>query len=501
MTLLAIDIGTTHCKAGLLAADGTALSIASKSMVAHTAQAGYQYFDPEELLQLVARAVQEVTRDHPEPIAAIGIASMAETGLLADRRTGAPRSALIPWFDTCSQPQADTIVARSNPLELYQRFGLRASFKNSLTKLLWLCVSYPSITTDAVWLSSADFVLYHLTGVWGTDYSLASRTLAFRVDQRSWDAAWLREWGFSADVFPPALPSGTPAGVTRGGIFGLPSGIPVAVCGHDHVCAAFAVGATEPGVVFDSMGTAETLIGALPQRELTEDDYHIGLQYGCHVAHDRGYWMGSLSTSGGSVEWLRSFLGGTPISYREVEEMLASAPADPTGIIYFPYLLGSGSPHSDPKVRGAFIGLNASHRAKDLLKALLEGVAFEMEYIRRAGERMVGQAIPTFLVAGGGTHYTSWMQIKADVSGCRISVLAEREATLLGAALVAGIGCGVYSGEAEALAGLDRSPARAYEPDSRRHHVYVDLYEGGYLPFQEPLRRYEVTMTAGPAEC
>ena len=98
---------------------------------------------------------------------------------------------------------------------------------------------------------------------------------------------------------------------------------------------------TSPGKVFDSMGTAETLIGALPERSLTEDDFNSGLIYGCHVASGRGYWLGSLSASGGSVEWLRAQLSHTPLSYDEIDALLANASPEPTGILYFPYLVGS----------------------------------------------------------------------------------------------------------------------------------------------------------------
>lgn len=491
MTLLAIDIGTTHCKAGLIASDGTALAISSRSMVTHKAKAGWSYYDPDEVLDVVAAVVHDATREAKSPIAAIGIASMAETGLLIDRQTGEPRSVLVPWFDTSSQPQADAIIEQANPLEAYKRFGLRTNFKNSLAKLMWLRQSDPTITADAIWLSAADYVLYHLTGALGTDYSLASRTLAFRVDQKRWDSDWLQAWGFSSDLFPPPLPSGSVMGKTRGASCGLPKGIPVSVSGHDHVCAAMAVGATKPGIVFDSMGTAEALVGAFPERPLTDEDYHIGLQYGCHVARGRGYWMGGLSTSGGAIEWVRSLPGEVPLSYEAVDALLESAPSGPTGILFFPYLLGSGSPHTDPKVRGAFVGFDASHRASDFAKALVEGVAYEVEFIRRAGERMVGEPIPTLIVAGGGSRYRTWLQIKADVSGCTISALAEPEATLLGAALVAGIGCGIYRDEDDAMAQLKQSPAEIYRPDPARHEVYVDLFEYGYVAFQEPLRTYK----------
>jgi sugar (pentulose or hexulose) kinase len=491
-TILAIDIGTTHCKAGLFALDGTALKIATRPMVTHRAPSGETYFDPEALWATASAVIRKVA-DSASPIAAIGIASMAETGLLVDRRTGAARSFFVPWFDTAAQPQADLIRRQSDALERYLKTGLRASFKCSLAKVLWLRVRDESLLNGAIWLSAADYIAYRLTGKFGTDCSLAGYTFAFRVDQRVWDSDWLREWRLSPDLFPPVNPSGTPVGSVQSDIatsLGLPTGIPVAVCGHDHVTAAFAMNVTSPGKVFDSMGTAETLLGALPERRLTEEDFHSGLIYGCHVANGCGYWLGSLSASGGSVEWLRAQLSDKPLSYNEIDALLASARPEPTGILYFPYLVGSGPPHADPLIRGAFIGLSASHGRADLLKAVLEGTVYEVEFIRQAGEHITGQTIPVLITAGGGTRNRLWLQIKADVSGCRIEASAEPEATLLGAALVAGIGSGLYASEVEAFNGLRPKSVEVFLPDNERHTVYRRLYEQGYLQLQEALRHH-----------
>ncbi len=490
MSLLAIDIGTTHCKAGLFSLNGDSLAISSKPMNPYKNQQGGYYFNSNEVLQTVRDVIRDVTGDKQSSIAAIGIASMAETGILVDCTTGEPRSPLIPWFDSSSHPQADLIAKSADSLELYEKFGLMPNFKCSLSKILWLRQFEPQIAKNAIWLSAADYILYQMTGVKATDYSLACRTLAFRVDHKEWDRDWLKEWDLRPELFPPAYPGGTIVGKTTGKTFELPAGIPVAVCGHDHVCAALAVGAIEPGIVFDSMGTAEALIGTLKERPLTEKDFQIGLQYGCHVAKGRGYWMGGLSTSGGAIEWLRGLPGGVPISYDELDDLLRLASPEPTRILFFPYLLGSGSPHMNSEVRGAFIGLDLSHGTKDLLKSVLEGVGFEMEYIRRAGEKMTGQTISDLIVAGGGSRYRTWLQIKADIFGCRIRVSSQSEATLQGAALAAGIGCGIYRDEQDALSSTLQPPVEEFFPDPSRHRIYNDLFENGFLLFQDVLRRY-----------
>jgi xylulokinase len=243
------------------------------------------------------------------------------------------------------------------------------------------------------------------------------------------------------------------------------------------------------------MGTAESMIGVLDQRELGEREVRSGLSYGCHVLDGRYYWLGGLSASGGSIEWLRSILGDPPLSYEQLESLSRAMDEAPGHILYLPYLSGSGSPHSDSSARGAFIGLNASHGRAELLKAVLEGTAYEIEAIRQAAEQATRLKIELVFAAGGGTRNRRWMQIKADVSGCRFDILPFSEATLLGAALLAGAGCGYFASQEEALSSIAPSSSESIFPDKGRHVLYSRFYEQAYLTLQEPLRCYYKTAT------
>jgi len=503
--LLGIDVGTTHCKAGLFRLDGDPISVSSRPTPLRRSPEGNAFYDPQELWATVAAAIREVVAGcgRAGTISAIGIASMAETGLLVDRKSGAPRSPLIPWFDPAATPQAELLKREGDHGERFLRSGIRPNFKCSLAKVLWLREQDKGVIREATWLSTADYIAYCLTGVMATDYSLAGRTYAFRIDQKTWDEAWLVHLGLDVRVFPTPLPSGTIVGWIEPEIaaaIGLPTGTPVSIAGHDHVCAAFAAGAIDPGLVFDSMGTAEALIGGFEERSLEENELRSGLVYGCHVVKGRNYWMGGLSASGGSVEWLGAILDEPPLSYAELDALLEGASPGPTGILYFPYLSGSGSPHTDFLVRGAFTGLNATHGQSDLAKAVLEGTAYEVEFIRRAAEMATGSAIHQIIASGGGTRNRHWMQIKADVSGCRLEVLPMPEATLLGAALVAGVGCGFFADAAQAIDAARQVVVEIYLPDAGRHQGYIDLYERGYLHLQAPLRQLAREIEKLPCE-
>jgi xylulokinase len=415
---------------------------------------------------------------------------MAETGLLLDRRDGTPRTQFLPWFDTAAERYAGLVARQAPELERFGRFGIYPSFKCSLAKILWAHDRMPSVVDDAVWLSVADYIAYRLTGVQATDYSLAGRTYAFGLRDRAWEAAWLRQLGLPAELFPPARPSGTPLGAVAGHAWepiGLAPGTPVAIAGHDHVCAAFGAGAVAPGRALDSMGTAEALIGAADRMPLDEAGLRSGLTFGILPAVDRWYWLGGLSASGRSLDWLRGILGEPALSYAELQELQERMDARPGAILFLPYLAGSGAPHPDPAARAAFIGLSADHTRADLLKAVLEGAAFQMESIRRAAERVIGRPIDSIVAAGGGTRNPRWLQIKADIYGARIDVLEDAEATLFGAALVAGVGCGLYRDADEALAVAARRQALRVEPDAERRRIYAGLFEREFQSWQQRL--------------
>lgn len=493
MAILGLDLGTTHCKAGLFDDNMRSIRTASRPMSVNRSLQGWQYYDPQALIDTVASIIEEVTLDHTHQIAAIGISSMAETGLLLDRATGEVRSKLIPWFEPITLPFSEIIGQTISPLECYLKFGLKINYKSSLAKLLWLVREQKCEVKNAVWLSTADFIAFWLTGCIGTDYSQACRTLAFRLDKKIWDKEWLQTWGFSADLFPPAQPAGTPIGFTTALKTILPPGIPVSVCGHDHVCAAFGAGAILPGEIFDSMGTAETLVGAMPERPLTSTDFEIGMLSGCHVIPGMAYWMGGISASGGSIEWLRSLVPGEKLSYQQFNDEVTSLNPIPTRILYFPYLAGSSSPHTDSHVRGAMIGLSAEHKFSHICRAILEGNAYEMEFIRQAGIQMMSSTIiehietTRILASGGGTRLLSWLQIKADVTGCDIWKSPNPETALLGSALIAGVGSRIFDSPQEAIAAVNVQEGFRFQPNWENHRQYRQLFEK-YLALQEPLR-------------
>lgn len=511
MALIGIDIGTTHCKAGIFGLDGRVLAVSSQpNQVQHSStnvSFHYTFYDPEGLWNLVVGLLVDVLAQLPvgEVVQALGIASMAETGLLLDRRNGLARSPLLPWFDPLASAQADELRQQvsagpaQRQVEYFCSSGVRPTYKCGLAKLLWLKRQGVELH-DGVWLSAADYVAYRLSGNLATDYSLAVRTCAFQLVEKTWNMALLRKLDLDETIFPALYPGGNCVGGVKSGvqIGDLPEGTPVAVAGHDHICAAFAAAALSGGLcsdlAFDSIGTAESLVGAFPERFLETSDWQAGFSYGLHTWPGYLYWAGGLSTSGGSIEWLRHLLGVShskaALSYADLDALLDGIGSDPGRLLFFPYLAGSGAPHSDPQVRGTFLGLEAAHGPADLYRAVLEGTTYEMEFARRKAEQIMGQPVRRIVAAGGGTRNRRWMQLRADIFGCPVTVLPQTEATTLGAALLAGVGCGIYSDLAHMARNVSHLPddGAVYAPDPQRHAAYRQVYEERFLALQEVVR-------------
>lgn len=502
MAILGIDIGTTHCKAGFFQENGSAIKIAVRPTNVHYNQQGDPFFSPDEIWGNIASCLQEILLGCEEKVSTIGITSMAETGLLVDRQTGRPRTNFIPWFSRCAEAEAEEISKEDSSFHRFRKTGLHNSYKYGLAKILSLKKSDESILKGSVWLSASDYIAFRLTGNFATDYSLAARTYSFRIDQLTWDKPWMKHFDLPEQLFPEALPSGTKMGVTHSkelGELGLAPEIPVTIAGHDHLVAALAVGAINPGIVFDSIGTAETMVGAFEKKQLTELEYASGMTFGCHIVRDRFFWMGGISASGGSIEWFREQFSNQKMPYEEIMDLSAKVKEGPSQILYYPYLSGSGSPQPDPFARGAFIGLKTSHKRKDLLKAMMEGTAYELESIRRSAERISGHQINRMISVGGGTKNKYWLQIKSDITNCQLTIPEINEATLLGAAITAGIGTGVYKNEEDAVSAIQFVHSKEIIPNQEYHQEYKSLYETGYMGLQEQLRNFYRSISKSPA--
>jgi xylulokinase len=497
--LIGVDIGSTSVKAALVAAHGGIVHVARRPTATHPVRGGGAYHLPSELLSATEAAIAECAaaagrgaRNRP---AAIGIASMSEAGVPVDRRNQ-PVGEILAWHDPRPQRQAAFIERQLGAANLFARTGLRADPKYTLPKLLWLREQRAAdFSRLRRWAGVAELAALDLTGQLGTNASLASRTMAFDVTRRVWDAELLALASLNPDEMPAVLPLGaavgvlTPAAAAR---LGMVAGTPVAIAGHDHLAAAVGAGVTGPGAVLDSMGSAEATLVVTGQPVLDDEVRKSGFSTGCHAIDGLWYIVGGLQSSGALVEWfVRTLLpAGTPTAgrrtrpadgYARFAELLEKAGPGPVEPVVQPYLRGRTAPHPDRTATLEFGGLGEEHGLPDMAAAIVDGAAYHVRWMLDELARVSGLPLERVRLAGGGARNKRWLTAKAALGPGRLEVVRAEECGALGAALVAGIAGGVYGSIEEAL--VDSSPVdRLTAPASIRAR-----YDAAYLDRWLPL--------------
>ena len=292
----------------------------------------------------------------------------------------------------------------------------------------------------------------------------------------------------AADLFPPAVPSGSLIGkitAEAARCTGLRERLPVIAGGHDHFCGSLGAGLLLGNRLVDSSGTSESLHGLLGERVANIEDY-VGLSVGLYVDGKSFYAGGGFNSSGVSVDWIVDRCASLKdwscqerpvdaLDYETIMSQVFNRPPGANQLLYLPHIRGSGYPHWDNNSRGSFVGLRPYHRSPDLVRAVLEGVGFELRSFFECLRRLTSDDIQQITIIGGGARNEYWLQIKADIIGLPVEIPVVKEAAALGAAMLAGVGTGVYVDLVEAT-------QRTYQVDKRflPNPEYRELYDELY---------------------
>ncbi len=481
--LLGIDIGTTNLKAILFDPTGSVVAQASTPTPTHRGRPGWAHYDPEETWQAIVGLLRKVTAEinNPQRIVSVAVTSYGETGVPLDAH-GSPTYDAIAWFDDRTVPQAQWLAETIGQEALFGITGVALQPILGLCKILWLRDNQPAVLARTrTWLNMADYITFRLCGVPATDYSLASRMICMDLQKRRWATDLVRQVGLDPMLLPPLLAGGTALGPLLPAVAtltGLPRTMQVAVGGHDHVCGALALGVTKPGDLLNSIGTAEAIFIPVTAPVLDPMYGQQGYTQGVHLAG--GYYIfGGLYTSGAAVDWFRSsFASGAPHGTLIAEAAAMAAGSE--GAFFLPHLRQSSPPHLDLAARGAFINLHADMKRSTLFRALIEGLAYEMRYSLEPLLRFGGFAQPgTIFVAGGGAYNGLYNQIKASVLNHPLTVLGIKETTALGAALLGGLGAGIYPDLPNALTTMQYTQ-EMIKPIVTDSTFYADAYQTIY---------------------
>ena len=490
--LVGIDLGSTSLKAVVYDPDGNAVGRGSRPTERFHPDRDHPewtVWQPEQIWGGTAEALREAVGqiEDPKGIRGVAVTGMGMDGVPIDE-AGRWLYPFISWLDPRTAPQFEWWKAHIGAAKVFSVGGNPLWPINSALRILWMAEHEPAILarTDK-WLLIEDFLNFMLCGRRATDYSMASCTLLFDQRRLDWSEEMLRLAGIDRRLMPDAQAAGTVLGEVSpeaARATGLAAGTPVVLGGHDHLCGALPVGAFRPGVVLDVTGTWEIVSVPLGRPVLTPRAHKTGVTIQAHVA--RGMHAAWASTPAGeSLEWFRRQYGfeaaekaaaGGGTDWDHLMRAAAGSPPGAGGTVFLPHMSGSTCPVVDPHSMGAFAGLRSATTQGDMIRAIVEGLDYQFLDILRAVEDGLGTTAERIVAVGGAVRNAFWMQNKADVVGKPIEAPEIEEATPLGAAILAGIGVGVYSGEQNAYERV-RRPGRVYEPDGRLAATYAAGFE------------------------
>ena len=496
--LIGVDLGSTTLKAVIYDLDGNAITSGSRPTERfHPSEEHPEWtvWEPEQIWGGTAAAIRDAVSalDDPPRIRALAVTGMGMDGLPVDG-DGRWLYPFISWHDPRTGPQLEWWKENIGAEKVFSIGGNPLWPINSALRILWMAEHEPEILarTDK-WLLIEDFLNFMLSGRRATDFSMASCTLLFDQRKLNWSAELLEASGIDRRLMCDAYPSGTVLGEvssTAAQATGLAEGTPVVIGGHDHLCGALPVGGFRPGVVLDVTGTWEIVQTATAQPVLTSQLQKIGVTVQAHVARGMYATWGS-NVAGEMLEWYRKQFGFQAAHRAEQEggsdwdHLMAAAAASPPGarrVMFLPHMSGASCPVVDPNSLGAFVGLTGLATHGDVLRAIIEGLDYQFLDIVTAMESGLACKLDKFVAVGGATRNRFWMQNKADVVGRPVEVPDVQEATPLGAAILAGIGVGLYEDEQDAFEHVYR-PGKTYQPDpnlSARYAEWFQIYKELY---------------------
>ena len=486
MSLLAIDIGSSSCKAVAFSVEGRILAQHAAGYTPDFPAPSFAEMNPQRFWDAACVCSRTVSKDLADPVRALCLSSHGETFIPVNAHSQAIAPAIL---NQDNRATAETVwlerqLGRKRTFEIT---GLVAHPMYPVPKILWLRQHVPQVfSSTGRFVSAIGYILLRLGLPPYIDYSLASRYLAFDVRRRRWSEEVLTVADLHSDRLPIPVPAGTIAGkldVDSASQFGLSSGTLVVVGGHDQPCGALGVGAIEPGHVADSIGTYECILAASDSPTLSDSALSACLNSYCHVVPGKFVTI-AYFPSGIMVKWFHDLLytngtGRADSSERsEAEHYLsleAQAPAGPTGLCITPNLIGTCNPDFNPHARGIIAGLSPGTGRVQIYKGILEGLACELSRLATVLANTVGD-FQDIYVTGGGTRSQLGLALRAALTGKRLHMMKCPEAVCLGGAILAGVAAGEYENIAQAVALLVHE-AGVLEPDSAIAAAYAPQME------------------------
>lgn len=491
--LLGIDLGTSGTKTVLFRQDGQAVCSATAEYLMAQPQNGWAEENPEDWWNAAVETLRRVLSDsgiHPGDIAGIGISGQMHSLVMLDEAGKALRPAIL-WCDQRTAAECDEITRLVGADRLIDITANPALTGFTASKILWVRNHEPELYARCRHiLLPKDYLRYRLTGEFATEVSDASGMQLLDVPERRWSAEVLQKLNIDPALLGKVYESPDITGVVTSeaaALTGLAAGTPVVGGAGDNAAAAVGTGVVADGRAFTTIGTSGVVFAHTD--ELSIDPQGRVHTFCCAVP---GAWhvMGVTLAAGLSLKWFRDTfchaemetaegMGVDP--YELMNGEVAQSPLGANRLYFLPYLMGERTPHLDPDCRGVFFGLSAMHQKRDLMRAVMEGVSYSL---RDCLDILSGMGVrpKRMLACGGGGRSAVWRQMLADVFGCPVCTAQSNEGPALGAAILAGVGAGLYPSVREACdrmirVGGEQPPIAENVAAYRRgYEMYRSLY-------------------------
>lgn len=493
--LLGIDIGTSACKVALFAKDGKVEAAASGAYPVYYPNPGWVEQNPDEWWEAVCETILKVLDSSgvsPADIAGVGIDGQSWSAIAVDKEGNVLTNTPI-WMDTRAQSICDRINAEIGAQEIFNLCGNMLQPSYTTAKILWYRENMPEVyeKIDKI-LQSNSFIAYRLTGKITHDISQGYGLHCFNMRTGQWDETMCEKMGISMSFLPEIVPCHQIIGTVTekaAELTGLQPGTPVAAGGLDAACGTLGAGVVHAGETQEQGGQAGGM--SICIRDYAADPRLI---LGYHVIPDHWLLQGGTTGGGGVMRWLEREFGDYErsvalekgkTSLHQYNEEAEQVPPGSNGLVFLPYMAGERSPIWDPNAKGVFYGLDFGKTKGHVIRSCMEGVAYSLKHNLDIAES-VGASVKELLAVGGCSNSALWMQIKSDITGKPLAVPFSDTATTLGAALLAGVGVGMYEDFEDAVAQTVKI-TRRYTPNAENQKVYQDNYDT-YIALYEDLK-------------
>lgn len=473
MYCIGIDIGTNSTRAALVSAKGQLISVASCAYPIAYPQKGYAEQRAEDWWSTVVQTVRQVLPANPGEVVALSFSAQGGSTVAVDENYR-PLGPAITWLDMRAQAQADALCGRYDPEEWRRCTGVVPSPSYTLSQIVWMREHTPDVFAKASrFVTTLDFINGCLTGNCVIDPTSALMTGMLNQQTADWYDRALDAIGIARERLAQMQPTGALVGkltTEAAEALGLSTSVCVYNGAHDQYACAVGCGAIHNGDSMLSCGTAWVLLAAM--RERLPDSQHL-LTQGFHaVPAMRGAFY-SLSAGGQVLNWTMAQTGQGN-RFTHMNQVAAARIEQNSGLFFYPYLAGAVGLDSPHATRGTITGLELSTDAYDLALAAMEGVAFETARAVNA-VRNCGTEISQIRMMGGAAKSDLWTDILAAVTGLPVIRPTQSESALMGAARIALVGHGVFSGY-EAVCRESDDTAYVVHPDQKFANFYRDKH-------------------------